>query len=179
MLWKAHVDGIRTSAKTGISVKASSKMLTAMMELGSKRTVHGLTFIAKFVVSRCAFWKLWRDFGFFYSVNHFSEGGVNANHNVTCSPSLASSCSRLLKNSKENRDGEWIVCRRKEAGVALFLQVTRMRKIIKICEANLTSRLLPETGRSQSNESWNTKPTKPIEIHQSRITNHDLLNSCK
>ena len=30
-------------------------MLTAMMELGSKRIVHGLTFIAKFVVSRCAF----------------------------------------------------------------------------------------------------------------------------
>ena len=30
-------------------------------------------------------------------------------------------------------------CRRKEADVALFLQVTRMRKIIKICKANLTS----------------------------------------
>ena len=179
MWWKAHVDGIRKSAKTGISVKASSKMLTAMMELGSKRTVHGLTFIAKFVVSRCAFWKLRGDFGFFCSVNHFSEGGVNANHNVTCLPSLAENDSRLLKNSEGNRYGEWILCRRKEADVALFLQVTRMRNIIKICEANLTSRLLPETGRSQSNEPWNTKPTKRIEIHQSRITNHDLLNSCK
>ena len=30
----------------------------------------------------------------------------------------------LLKNSKENRNGEWIVCRRKEAVIALFLQVT-------------------------------------------------------
>ena len=40
----------------------------------------------------------------------------------------------------------------KEADVALFLQVTRIRKIGKICEANLTSPLLPETGRSQSNE---------------------------
>ena len=58
----------------------------------------------------------------------------------------------LLKNSEGNRDGEWIFCRRKEADVALFLHVTRMRKIIKICEANLTSRLLPLTGRSQSNE---------------------------
>ena len=37
-------------------------------------------------------------------------------------------------------------CRRKEADVALFFQVTRIRKIRKICEANLTSRLLPETG---------------------------------
>ena len=44
---------------------------------------------AKFVVSRCAYCKLRRDFGFFCSVNHFSEGGVKANHNVTPSPSLA------------------------------------------------------------------------------------------
>ena len=42
--------------------------------------------------------------------------------------------------------------RRKEADVALFLQVTRIRKISKIYKANLTSRLLPETGRSHSNE---------------------------
>ena len=30
--------------------------------------------------------------------------------------------------------------------IALFFQVTRMRKIRKICKANLTSRLLRETG---------------------------------
>ena len=60
----------------------------------------------------------------------------------------------------------------------LFLQVTRMRKILKICQANLTGRLLPETGRSQSNEPWNAKQTKRIEIHQSRIRKHDLFNSC-
>ena len=108
---------------------------------------------AKFVVSRCAFCKLRRDFGFFCSVNHLSEGGVNANHNVTCSPSLAENDSRLLKNSEGNRDGEWIFCRRKVADVALFSQVTRMRNIIKICKANLTSGLLPETGRSQSNQT--------------------------
>ena len=57
--------------------------------------------------------------------------------------------SRLLKNSGGNRDCEWIFCRRREADVALFLQVTRMRKIVKIC---------------------GTKQTKRIEIHQSRIT---------
>ena len=128
---------------------------------------------------RCAFCKLRKDFGVFCSVNHFSEGGVNANHNVTCSPSLAKNDSRLLKNSDGNRNGEWIFCRRKEADVDLFLQVTTMRKIIKIYEGNLTSRLLPETGRSQSNEPWNTKQTKQIEIHQSRITSHGLLNSRK
>ena len=103
-------------------------------------------FTTKFVVSRCADCKR----GFFCSVNHFSEGGVNANHNLTSS---TENNSRLLKNSKENRDGEWIFCRRKQAEAALFLQVTRVRKIRKICEVNLTRRLLPETGRSQSNKS--------------------------
>ena len=86
------------------------------------------------------FCKIQRDFGLFCSVNHFSEGGVNANHNyVTCTSSLAENDSRLLKSSEGNHDGEWIFCRRKEADVALFLQVTRMRKVIKICKANLAS----------------------------------------
>ena len=74
----------------------------------------------KFVASRCAFCKLPRDFGFFCSVNHFSEGGVNANHNVTYTSSFAENDARLLKNSEGNHDGEWIFCRRKEADVALF-----------------------------------------------------------
>ena len=105
--------------------------------------------ITKFVVSCCAFCKLRKDFGFVCSVNHLiSEGGVNANRNVTCSPSLAENDSTLLTIGKEIA----MVSTEEEADVALFLQVTRMRKIIKICEANLTSRLLPETGRSQSNE---------------------------
>ena len=43
----------------------------------------------------------------------FSEGGVKANHNVTCLPSLAEDDSRLLKNSEENPDGEWSLCQRK------------------------------------------------------------------
>ena len=64
------------------------------------------SFTAKFVVSRCAYYKLRSDLGFFCSVNHFSEGRVNANHNVTCLPSLAENDSRLLKNSEGNRDGE-------------------------------------------------------------------------
>ena len=100
--------------------------------------------IAKFVVWRCAFCKRRWDFGFFCSVNHFSEVGVYVNHSVTCLSSLAENDSRLLKNSEGNRDGERIFHRRKEADVALFLQVTRIRKIRKIWEANLTSRLLPK-----------------------------------
>ena len=137
--------------------------------------INLIIFTAKFVVSRCAYCKL----GFFCSVNHFSEGGVNANHNVTCSPSSTENGPRLLKNRKGNHNGEWIFCRRRQAEVALLLQVTKIRKIRKICKANLTRRLLPKTGQSQSNKSWNTKQTKRIEMNQSRITNHDLLNSCK
>ena len=129
---------------------------------------------------RCAYCKLWRDFGFFCSVNHLSEGGVNANHNVTCSPSLAEDNTRLLMNSEGDCDDECIFCRRKEEDVALFLQVTRTRKIKKSAkQAFKTVRLLPDTGRSQSNETWETKQTKRLEIHQSRITNQDLLNSFK
>ena len=67
-----------------------------------------------------------KGFWVFCSVNHFSEGGVNARCKV------AEKDSRLLKNSEGNRDGEWIFCRRKEVDVALFLQVTRIRKIRKI-----------------------------------------------
>ena len=52
----------------------------------------------KFVVSRCAYCKLRRDFGFFCSVNHCTDGGASASHNVTCSLSLAENDSRLFKN---------------------------------------------------------------------------------
>ena len=62
---------------------------------------------------------------------------VNANQTVTRTPSLAENDSRLLKNSEVNRDDKWIFCRRKEADVGLFLQVTRIRKIRKMCESNL------------------------------------------
>ena len=93
-------------------------------------------------------------FWVFLFVNHFSEDGVNGNHNVTCSPSLAENdfdypdfdCSRIAREIAMV-SGFFV-----ELYVALFLKVTRMRKIIKSCEANSTSRLLPETGRSQSNE---------------------------
>ena len=77
-------------------------------------------------LSRCAYCKLRRDFGFFSFVNRFSEGGDN--HNVTCSPSSAENDSRLLKDSEGYRKGVWMLCPRKEADVALFLQVTRIRK---------------------------------------------------
>ena len=59
------------------------------------------------------------------------KAGLMQKSNVTCSATLAENDSRLLKNSEGNRDGEWIFCRRKEADVALFLQVTRIKKIRK------------------------------------------------
>ena len=63
---------------------------------------------------------------------------------------------RLLKNSEGNRDGEWIFRRRKEAEVALFLQVTRIRKI---CEEddhkamNLETRNKQNGSKSTNHES--------------------------
>ena len=76
-------------------------------------------------IALCVLQTFRRDSGFFCSVNHFSEAWLTD--------------SRLLENSDGNRDGEWIFCQRKEADVAIFLQVTRIRKVIRICEANLTS----------------------------------------
>ena len=98
-------------------------------------------------------------------------GLMEITDNVTCSPSLAENDSRLLKNSEGNRDGECIFCWRKEADVALFLQVSRMRKIIKICEANLTTRLLPELRtitkqRALKHESNKTNRDPPITKHK-------------
>ena len=40
--------------------------------------------------------------------------------------------SRLLKNNEGNRDGVWDFCRGKEADIALFLQVKKLRQIRKI-----------------------------------------------
>ena len=117
-----------------------------------------------------------KGFWVFCSVNHLVKAGL-IQITTTCSPSLAENDSRLFKNSEGNCDGEQIFCQRKEADVALLLQETRIRKIRKICKANLTSQLLPKTGRSQLKQrTLNTKQTKWIKIHQSRITNHDLLN---
>ena len=43
---------------------------------------------------------------------------------------------QLLKNSEGNRDDEWNNCLGQEADIALFLQETRIRKIIKSFEEN-------------------------------------------
>ena len=71
-------------------------------------------------------------------------GGVRPIHKVTYWPSLADNesrhhCSRI---AKEIAIVSGFFCQRKEADVALFLQVTRIRKIRK-------SPLLTETGRSK------------------------------
>ena len=43
---------------------------------------------------------------------------------------------KLLKKSAGNRDDEWNFCRGQEADIALFLQETRIRKVIKSLEEN-------------------------------------------
>ena len=75
------------------------------------------SFTAKFVVSRFEGF-----FEFFCSVNRKSDGWVNANRNVTCSPGLAEimtlDCSRI---AKEIAIVSGFFVEGKEADVALFL----------------------------------------------------------
>ena len=98
--------------------------------------------------------------GFFCFVNHLRGGGVKANHNATHSPSLAckyktENDSRLLKNSKGNRDDEWNFCPEQEADIALFLQETRLRKIRKIFQENYS--IIARNRAITSNEPLNTE----------------------
>ena len=121
---------------------------------------------AKFVVSRRVYCKPW----VFCSVNHFSEGGVNANHNVTCSPSLTENDSRMFKNSEENRDGEWIFCRRKEAEGCFILVSDKSKKDQKNLRRKLNSSIVARnrtitkqrTLKHETNKSFRNPP----------ITNH-------
>ena len=68
----------------------------------------------------------------------------------------------------------------KEADIALFLQVTRIRKIRKNLRGKLVDYNYSETGRLQATNLETQKQTKRIEIHQSQITeDNDLLKSFK
>ena len=77
-----------------------------------------------------------------------SFGQCSANHNVTCSPSLAEKYFRLGKNIKGNPDGVWIFWQRKKADIALFLQVTRIRKSIFVRNRTIAKQ------RSLRNETY-------------------------
>ena len=70
-----------------------------------------------------------------------SGGGVNTNHSAMHLPSLArknkiENDPKLLKNSKGSRNDELNFCWGQEADIALFLQETRIRKIIKSFDEN-------------------------------------------
>ena len=89
-------------------------------------------------------------FGPICSINHESEGGVNANHNVTCSPSLAENDSRLRRKGRKSR---WRVdFLSKEGDRRCFILASDKNEKDQKNLRNSYPRLLPETGRSQSNE---------------------------
>ena len=127
-------------------------------------------FRAKFIVSCCAYWKLRRDLGFFYSINILVKAGLMQITMWCACPAWLRMTRRLLKNSKGNRDGGCIFCWRKQADIALYLQMTKIKKIRKICEANLTSRLLPETGNHKATnlETWNKQNGTKSTNHKSQ-----------
>ena len=86
---------------------------------------------ATFVVWRCPFCKLRRDFGFFCSIKHLSEGGVNANHNQARSASFT-------RNNQTDND-----CRQ-ESLFPLCLDYLRIAK-----EIAMVSEIFVE-GRNQT-----------------------------
>ena len=104
--------------------------------------------------------------GFSLSVHYFSGGGVNANHSVlTCSPSSAP--KNKTGDGKGNPDREWNFCPGKEAEIALFLQMTRIRNNYW---KNLWSKLVDYSPKQDDHKQWALKHrNKP---NESKSTNH-------
>jgi len=115
-------------------------------------------FTTKFVVSRCTFCKLRRDFGFFCSVNHLNRGGVNANHNIW---------TRSQKRNWEWRRKSrwWVDFLSKEGGRHCFILASDK---IKKDQKNLLSKLADYSPTQDDHKSSNTV-NKP---NGSKSTNH-------
>ena len=97
---------------------------------------------------------------------------LNSLYRVTCSPSLAENNSRLLKNSEGNRNGKWIFCRKKEADVALFWQVSdKNEKDLKNLRSKLNLSIIPlnltfPKQRTLKHETNKTDRDTPIKNHK-------------
>ena len=108
-----------------------------------------------------------------------SEGGVNANHNVTCSPND----SRLLKNSEGNRVGEWIFCRR-EGGRCCFIlasdnnkkrsekSVKQTLKLVDYCPKEDHHKTTNLETRNKQNGSKSTNHESQTVTFWTRASNH-------
>ena len=123
-------------------------------------------FTAKFVVSRCAFCKLRRDFEFFCSVNQLSGcgAGCKSQRNFAAKPKLRMTLDCSL-NSEGNRGGGWNVNLAREEGRLCFILASEVGiRTLERSEksSKKTSRLLPKTGRSQAtNLEIQTPPPLP------------------
>ena len=158
-------------------VRSSSWNFQSLIHVIYRRAVLNTHHLQpKFVVSR----RLQFSKGFwvflFCPWNHLSGGGVHANHNAMHLPCFTrknktANDSKLLNNSKGNRDGEWNFCRW-EGARHCFIHISGVdiHEKDKKKSSNQMSQLLPETGRSQKQTKW-------IKIHQSQTIT--LLNSFK
>ena len=111
--------------------------------------------------------------------NDKGKGEVNANYNAIHLPSLTrknktKNDSRLLKNSKGNRHGQWNFCQGKEADITLFFQVTKARKIRK----NLRSNLVDDCPKL-SNEPNETQLANKNGLKSTNHKPYNLLNLFK
>ena len=143
-------------------------------------TVFVFEFTANFAVSRRPFCKLQRGLGFFCFVNHFSYGGVNANHNVTGSLSLGEilrmtlDCTRIAKDFMmvrflSNEGGTQTLASDKNKKDHEHLRSKRLKPVVDYCQKQ----------NDHKQRIYKHKTKKRTEIVQSRITDYDLLNSSK
>ena len=109
-----------------------------------------------------------------YSVTSIIWVRGSINHNATHSPSMAcknktENDSRLVGNSKRNRDDGWNFCRKQEADIALSLQETRIRKIRK----NLQRKLVNYCPKQGDYKQRITRTLKHRNKHSGlKCTNH-------
>lgn len=121
-----------------------------------------------------------RTFGFFCSTNHLSGDGVNANHNTWTRfycPAWPARTKVIAAKEIAMVICQGNICQGKEADIAFFLASDKNKKDQKMFEAKYS--IIARNWTISSNEPETQKQTKGMEIHWSKITNHDLLNSFK
>ena len=129
--------------------------------------------IAKFIVSRCVFAKLRMGFSvpsiIWVGVEFFLIMQITMQCTLPAWPTKKKieNDPKLLKNSEGNRDDEWNFCWGQEADIALFLQETRIGKIIKSFEENSVADHCP---RQFNHKQWTLKHKN--KQSGSKCTNH-------
>ena len=148
-------------------------------------TVFVFEFTANFAVSRCPFSKLQRGLGFFCFVNHFSYGGVNANHNVTGSLSLGEilrmtlDCTRIAKDFMmvseflSNEGGTQTLASDKNKKDHEHLRSKRLKPVVDYCQKQNDHK-----QRIFKHKTKKTDRNRTITNHRLRPSEFQQVNMC-